>query len=497
MAKPPQSPADIPAAYARAVKLMERGKLREAHGIFHAITRLRPRTAEAHWQIGRIAMQVGDYRAAVEALARAQKIKPREPVVLREYAAALASLGDIAAQVPLLRSLLAVNSGDVAARSDLAIALQQLGRFEEAEAELRRCIAEQPLNGTLYRLLVSGRKIHADDPIIAEMEQLCEDPALRPVHRANLDFALAKALEDAKDYTKVWPHLKRGNDALARLSPYVASQRGKEVTSIIEACDGIDYATPALEPDPGFAPVFVTGIPRSGTTLAEQIIGSHSAATAIGEAREFGQAVSQFLGAGDRRYRPLDSLAKDQLLAMRKRLEELYRRRFSFGAVCVDKSVQTWHFIGLIRWIMPNARVIVMQRDPRDNLLSIYKNVFAEGTHKYAYRVEDMVDYYKSHLKVMDFWRERAAGLFSEMSYEALVADPETRARELVDAAGLAWEDQCLEFYKSKRQVTTLSIAQVRQPIYQTSARAWERYGNDIAPLIAALEKEGLLPDDA
>ncbi|MBY6049140.1 tetratricopeptide repeat-containing sulfotransferase family protein [Vannielia litorea] len=493
----PLTPAQIPAAYRQGVELAKAGKLREAVGLFTQITRLRPNMAEPHWQIGRIAAKIGDFRTAVDSLDRAQKLKPKELVVLRDFAVALSSFGDTAREIEVLRRILALKANDFEARSALAIALQYIGDFEEAESQLRRCIALQPKNGVTWRLLASGRKLKAGDPVIGEMEKLYSDTSLHPRHRANLDFALAKAHEDVKDYALVMKHLKRGNDELAKIAPYNPAERDAEVAGLKAAFEGIDFNTPALEPDPGYAPVFVTGIPRSGTTLAEQIVGAHSKATAIGEAREFNLAVRQYLGRPDGGFRPLADLSTDDLAAMRKRAEELTRRRFSFGGVCVDKSVQSWHYIGLIRLIMPNARVIVMQRDPRDNLLSIYKNVFSEGTHKYAYRFEHMVHYLKSHREMMDFWHEKAPGLFTEMRYEALVGDPEVEARRLVEAAGLEWEDQCLEFYAQKQRVSTLSVAQVRQPIYQSSTRAWERYGDDIKPLIDALEKEGLLPDGA
>ncbi|MCO6384522.1 sulfotransferase family protein [Oceanicola sp. 502str15] len=491
------TPAQIPAAYAQGVKLMEAGKLREAAGLFTQITRIRPQIAEPHWQLGRIAAKIGDSRSAVASLDRAQKLKPRELVVLRDFAQALGVFGDTERQITVQRRLLEIKPDDVAVRSELAIALQYMGDFDEAESQLRRCLALQPKNGTIWRLITAGRKFKPGDPAIAEMQALYRDKSLHPRHRANLDFALAKVHEDIKDYAPVMKHLKRGNEEYARLFPYSRAERETEIANLKAAFEGIDFTRPALEPDPGFAPIFVTGIPRSGTTLGEQIIGAHSKATAIGEAREFNQSVQQALSTGNLGFRPLAGLAPDALLALRKRAEELYRRRFSFGAHCVDKSVQNWHYIGLIRYIMPNARIIVMRRDPRDNLLSIFKNVFAEGTHKYAYRIADMVHYLKVHREMMDFWRERAPGLFTEVSYEALVADPEAEAPRLVAAAGLEWEDQCLEFYKQKQRVSTLSIAQVRQPIYTSSARAWERYGDEIKPLIAALEEEGLVPDGA
>lgn len=490
--------ADVSAAYAHATKLQEVGQLKQAHAIYLQIVRQFPKAAEAHWQIGRIARRIGDRRAAVESLARAHALKPREPAVLREFGAALSEAGDSKAAIPVLRNLLEIAPDDFRARSELAILLQHLGEFEEAEVELRRCLKLQPANGVIYRFIVSGRKIAADDPIIKEMEALKRRKDIEPRHRANLEFALAKALEDAGDYPRSWEYLRKGNRELANLVPYSAAARKAEVDALIASMEGVDFSRKIVEPDESFQPIIVTGIPRCGSTLAEQIIGAHSEVTPLGEATELGRAISEMTAHRARSsFASLADATPDELIAVRNRYKDLLQRRFSFGAKFTDKSMSYWHHIGFMHMAIPNAKIIVMQRDPRDNLISIFKNVFAEGTHTYSNRIQDMVDYLKSHRRVMDFWRQTIPDAFVEMQYEDLVTRPEEKARELVAAAGLAWEDGCLDYWKQKRDVKTLSVAQVRQPVYTSSRKAWQKWGKSIDPLIEALDREGLLPHDA
>ena len=151
--------------------------------------------------------------------------------------------------------------------------------------------------------------------------------------------------------------------------------------------------------------------------------------------------------------------------------------------------------MGLLKHAIPSARFIVVRRDPRDLLYSIYKNLFSEDTHRYAYDMEDLAAYYATFLKILDFWRDRVPGGFHEVHYEDLVADPEVQTRALVAAAGLDWEDGCLDFHKAKGPVKTLSVQQVRQPIYRSSAQAWRHYEAELAPLVAALEREGVKLD--
>ncbi|MDF1871034.1 tetratricopeptide repeat-containing sulfotransferase family protein [Vannielia sp.] len=488
----------IPAAYQRAMKLQKAGKLREAHAIYLAIVKARPQTAEAHWQMGRIAVKVGDRRAAVIALAKAQKLKPKEPTVLRDYAFALAHAEEVEAAIKSLRTLLKIVPDDFAARSELAIQLQRFGEFEKAEAEMRRCLKQQPKNGVLYRMMVTGRKIKPNDPLLAEMEALDASKKLEPRHQANLDFALGKALEDVGDFPRAWSYLRSGNHEMNKIAPYDPAFREAEVDGLLGAMEGVDWGEQPVEADDSFRPIFITGLPRSGTTLAEQIVGAHSAVTPLGEATEIGAAIAD---VGRRHtkegFAPISAFTAEDLIAVRDSYQRRLRRRFSFGEVITDKSVSSWHYIGVIRRAIPNARIVVMDRDPRDNLLSMFKNVFPEGTHTYTNRIEDLVDYLKSYHRVLDFWRAEAPDAFTMMPYEELVEDPEVKARELVAAAGLEWEDGCLEYWQQKRAVRTLSLSQARQPVYKTSKRAWEKYGDDITPLIEALDKEGLLPDGA
>ena len=156
-----------------------------------------------------------------------------------------------------------------------------------------------------------------------------------------------------------------------------------------------------------------------------------------------------------------------------------------------DKSIFTFQHIGPLARALPNARFIVVRRDPRDTLLSIYKNKFAEGTHGYGNDMETLARFYDEFDRTITFWRERVPNWFTEVSYEALVSDPEVEAKKLIAAAGLEWEDACLNFHKSKSKVQTLSVYQVRQPINTNSVSGWRRFEEDLKPMLDQLRKDG------
>ncbi len=365
-----------------------------------------------------------------------------------------------------------------------AALLQKLGRFDEAEALFRKAIAKDPDEPTHAYLLALSRKLPEDDPLIGEMDRRFAAKDAPHQTKAALGFALAKVMEDHGKFDRVFAYLRPANDAVKAAYPYSAKGRQRDLDAIKTAYAEADFPQ---EPDEtGFAPIFVTGLPRSGTTLVESIIAAHSGVTGGGElglAREI--AMRSILGDG--RFLDPAELGQDRVAAIASEIERTMRRVVPGADRITDKAVQTYTLIGPLARILPAARFVVVHRDPRDTLLSIYKNYFEAGQHRFAYDLADLAGYYRGFLDIVAFWRAKMPGRFIEIRYEDLIAAPEEEARRLIAGVGLGWEDTCLNFHQSKRRVDTLSLAQVRQPIYKSSVRAWERYGDALRPLIDAL----------
>jgi len=373
------------------------------------------------------------------------------------------------------------------ALSGKASLLQTLGRFDAAETCFRRAFATGGASGETYRLFIASHKTQAGDPILAEMQARFDDPATPDEDRAHLGFAIAKALEDIKDYGPVFRYLDTANALVRKANPWDIGLRHAEIAETMRAQDGADF-TRTLPGTSDFAPIFVTGMPRSGTTLVEQIIASHSQVEGAGEVGSGTRMAQTLLNAGDGvSYRPVSDLADDEIAALGHDYAALMRARFPDAPVVTDKSIQTYLFIGLMKLALPRARFIVVRRDPRDTLLSIYRNKFPDGTHLYAYDQRDLARYWRTFEQMIGFWRARTPDLFYEVGYEALVANPEEESRKLIDACGLPWEDACLNFHENKRKVETLSVYQVRQPISRASLKGWQRYEADLAPMLEEL----------
>ena len=485
--------ANIEAAYRKARALHEAGRLREAAQGYTAVARAAPALAEPHYQLGRIALAAGDAAAAVESLEAARARKPDEPQILSARAQALAAAGQTDAALAAHDALIRKLPREVKPRADKALLLQQMGDFDAAEAELKKALKRAPHDGELFRMLVTARRMRKGEPLIAQMIDAHHDAEVTGRSRMQLQFALAKAMADTGEYDKVFRFLDPANAAMRKAFPYEIAQRRAEVDGLIEAFRGADFSPVAAGgARAAVRPIFVTGLPRSGTTLVEQILASHRDVAGAGERRFVLEEAYRVMGDPARGFTPLSQLDDAAVAGFGDSYLQLLARAVPDAPVVTDKSIQTHLVIGLVAKALPEARIVVVRRDPRDLGLSIYRNVFAPRTHLYAYDQADIAAYVATFEKMMAFWREALPDRFTEVRYEDLVADPEPQTRRLVEAAGLDWDPACLSFHETERQVATLSIQQVRQPIHAGAAGGWRRYEADLAPMIAAFEREGV-----
>lgn len=488
----PLNPARIPAEFRRAMALRSAGRVEEAAEILRSIIAASPGLAEPHYHLGRIALADGDGAAALEHLEVARKLKPHEPEIAGARAEAFELLGRADEALAVHGELCRRYPRAVRPRADRALLLQRLGDFDAADREFRKALKISPKEGQIYRMMLATRKLRKGDPLIAAMRKLHSDPSIKGESRIQLGFALAKAMEDSGQHDQVFRYLDPANAAMKAAAKYDPAERSAEVDGLIAAFRGFDFSAPPVGAD-DFAPIFVTGLPRSGTTLVEQILASHSDVTGGGEMPFALRQAYQVIGTPGSGFRPMGDVRADELAAFASAYETAVRKAQAFDRVITDKTIQSHLIIGFLKQAIPSARIILVRRDPRDLLYSIYKNLFAPGTHRYAYDLADLATYYASFVRITDFWREAMPDGFHEIHYEDLVADPEPQTRALVAAAGLDWQEACLSFHEGKREVKTLSIQQVRQPIYRSSAAAWRKYEKDLAPLTEALEREGVL----
>lgn len=368
-----------------------------------------------------------------------------------------------------------------------AVLLQTLGRFDDAELLLHEALEQAPDNGRLFRLLTSGKKMTAGDPLIARMQETFAKTDLEPADRIPLGFALAKAFEDIGAFDRVFPVLNVANGLVRKTFPYDIRTRVDQVENLVSALSG-DGEGRVIPGTARYAPIFVTGMPRSGTTLVGRIVAAHSLATDAGEAGVFSRLAENVLRRDDGGYRALADIPDSDIAAAGHAYEAEMRRRFPNAVHVVDKSIMTYNYLPFLRLALPNARLVVVRRDPRDALLSIYKNLFREGTHLYAYDLKELGIYHKLFERLIGTWHKVMPDGFYEIRYEDIVTAAELWSRALIRACGLEWEDGCLSFHARQSSVRTLSLHQVRQPVYASSLESWRRYELDLRELFDALE---------
>ena len=365
---------------------------------------------------------------------------------------------------------------------------RETGDFDKTLEQINKAISIEPNNIDFLTFYVNSKKIENTDLVIEKMIALFEKKSTTKSDKINLGFAITKALEDSKQFDKVFPFLKSANDSMNLNFPYDVN------TAVSENDETIKYFEDfKLDNYSGMGyndahPIFICGMPRSGTTLVEQIISSHSSVTGAGEIGYTNIAIDHTIRTEEKKLIPLSKVQPKHLEKIGSDIWTYLSHHYPGTSHITDKSIMTYKRMGLLKAAMPNCKFIIVRRDPRDNLLSIYRNKFADNTHLYAYNLENLGTYYKQFLRIMDFWRNKMPAGFMEINYEDLINDPETQAQKLVNYCNLDWENKCLEFYKSERQVKTLSILQVRQPIYKSSVKAWQRYEQDLQPLFKAIK---------
>lgn len=390
------------------------------------------------------------------------------------------------------RTALCLDPAYMTAQANLGTILQQLGQMAEAAQAYDRAIQIEPRRGSNYRQRVTIRQIPLDPHLPALMESLILDSSLAAPDKMQIHFALGDAYERGKDFGKSFDHYA-GGSVLKRKS--ISADNEGEVR--------ISLRTPKAFPAERFAefkgaghpsqqPIFLVGMPRSGSTLTEQILSSHPAVYGAGERLELGQVLDE----AARRARCGDLLSfldKGVTAETLGRIGADYLARISPlapGALRItDKMPGNFVFAGLIHMALPNAKIIHCRRDPVDTSLSCFSKLFVGENQPWSYDLREIGRYYRAYETVMNHWRTvLPADVLLEVRYEDVIDDLEAQARRIIAHCGLEWDPRCLAFHENERTVRTASASQVRQPIYKSAVQRGQRYGDRLKPLLDALE---------
>lgn len=436
-----------------AVKLHQDGDLAGASRIYAEIIDEDPKSSDAWHLMGLVQMSNGRSDVAATFIERAISLRPEQATFHHNY-------------------------GNV---------LAQLGRFDEADENLREAIRLKPDYVDAYYNLTAQKKFEADDPLLVQILALIGDGARTENDLCLLHFAAGKLNDDMGRYDEAFHHFELGNEAKSVKHSLESSQAFFDKT--LEAFTPALFKTHEKAGVDSTLPVFVIGMPRSGTSLVEQIIASHPMAYGAGELQSVRQ-IAHRLSMHTKSSRPYpDCMAEvddEAFTGYGKSYTDRLLEKSPKSIRIVDKMPYNFLYAGLIHIMMPEARFIHCRRNALDVCTSIFSQNFTTGN-EYAFDLTSIGAYYKNYERVMAHWEEVLPDQITTIDYEDIIADPETQSQRVIQAAGLPWHPDCADFQNAETSVRTASRWQVRQPVYKTSQGRWKRYEKHLGPLFTAL----------
>jgi len=373
---------------------------------------------------------------------------------------------------------------------NLGMAYQALGKFEESKKYFESVLKNNPKFTRADRSLSMSLKYDINNPHLKIMENKIKDQSLNNFQKIELYFGLGKAYEDIKNYKKSFENYKLGNKIKRDTIKYQINDDVKLFKNIKNSFSNINFQNLENVGNKSNKMIFILGMPRSGTTMVEQIIANHKNVYGAGELRDLTQIIKENFLVNDKIKFPEKFNIKDQNFFSNmgtKYLENLDRYNTNKNYI-TDKAPLNFKWIGLIKLILPKSKIIHCTRDPKDICLSLFKNFF-EGELNFSYNLEEAGKYYKLYQNLMEFWKQLLPDFIYDISYEKLVENQEFESRKLLDFCNLDWDKNCLTFYRNKRGIVTASFAQARKPIYKNSVNSWQNYKNELLPMFKILEK--------
>ena len=424
-------------------------KLEKSKKAFKNLIKLDPYNLEALVALGTIYVKLADYDEGIKTYQKVLSLKNNNP---RVYL----SMGH---------------------------ALKTVGRRKECEDAYHKAITLYPLCGEGYWSLANLKTYKFSEAQILQMENSLDDK-IQEQEKIQMLFALGKAYESKGDYKKSFTFYEKGNWMQRKIVEYNAQENANNIDSII---DFFQKNKSVIDFNSGYEaqdPIFILGLPRAGSTLLEQILSSHSCI-------EGTQELHNIMTIG-RRIKSLNNSENylNNILELDSKSIKMYGKMFidetmwarNEKELFIDKMPNNFPHIGLIKMILPNAKIIDARRNPMDGCFSCFKQYFAKGQH-FTYDLDDIARYYKDYLRLMDFWNKFFPGSIHTVLYEDVINNSEEEVRKMLNYLQLPFEESCMDFYKSSRPVKTASSEQVRQPIYKSALNYWKNFENDLSVL--------------
>ena len=443
----------------------------------------------AHNNLGKIFLASGEIDSSIEHLECAITLKSDFADAHNNLGSAFLRINKLNDAIKSYKKAIALKPDFAVANNNLGIAYLRTGDPKLASKFFENAITITPGYATAHHNL-SGVKVYKEkDKQVSLIESLLIENNLSQKERIYLNFALAKAYEDLGNHEELFKHLNEGNRIRKKeMSNSIAdSEEHNELIKLFFNSNNINNIKLTYRDSLPIRPIFIVGMPRSGTSLVEQIISSHHEVYGAGEVNNFHNIIMPIIEkhAVNENY----NLKNDEFALIRKQYSNSLERFYANEKVITDKWILNFKTIGFILSAFPESKIVHLKRDARATCWSIYKHYFSDEGNRWAYDYQDLARFYKSYVGLMDYWHNLFPGKIYDISYEDLTSNQEKETRNLLRYCDLDWDENCLNFYTNTRAVKTASAVQVRNKMYQGSSDVWRKYSEHLKPLLDALKQ--------
>ncbi|CDX52706.1 Sulfotransferase [Mesorhizobium plurifarium] len=466
------------------------GRVAAAIDFFRGAVDIRPDQLAARDNLGSSLTQLGQFEAAEEIYRGTIGRNPFHVRARIGLAETLQEAGRLDEAIKLFREALSIRPKDAELLYGLGVAMMEKGKLDEAADLARQALAIAPNMAKAWLLLTQVKRQTERDKELAGMEAEHAKAPQGSLARMQLSFGLGKANDDLKDYGRAFDYFAEGNAIRRRAIAYDPARTRGEFEAMKAAFDTAFFEKHRPSDISDDTPIFVVGMPRSGTTLVEQIIASHPQVLGAGELNILKTAVGKQFPMSMPGGFPggiADMPDKAFAEAGQAYLDMLHARYPGYRHV-TDKMPGNFLLVGFLHMMLPKAKIVHCARDAAATCLSIFKVHFRGDSHRYGYDLGELADFHNLYADIMAHWHKVLPGVVHDVRYEDFVADQEGQTRALMAYLGLPWDDKLLSFHETDRPVRTASAAQVRQPMYQGSVDLWKRYGDRLKPLLDKLQ---------
>ncbi len=486
-----KDPDNIKALRMLANIALEANRFRAARKMLDRALELNPNFVLAWIDLANLFLKQDHYEKALEMIDKAISIDPKSTNSFVTRGNILTKGQHHEDSLDAYRKALEINEHSVGALAGMGHVLKTIGRTEESIESYRKCIRSHPAYGEAYWSLANLKTFEFNPEEVKVMQDMVERDHVPDEPKVNFHLSLGKQFENQKDYEQAFEHYCLGNDLRRSREIYDPVQTQVIHDRIIEVFNNEFLQEHEGWGDPDASPILIVGLPRSGSTLIEQILASHSMVEGTMELPDLGRLVSSLTKRAKKSHieypEAILNLDEKDIRALGSSYIESTARYRSDKVYFIDKMPNNFPSVGLLHLILPNAKVINARRHPLDSCMGSYKQLFYKGQ-SWSYDQFEIGQYYLQYQRIMDHWHDVLPGKVLDVHYEDMVADQENQTRRLLDHLGLPWEDQVLRFYETERAVNTASSEQVRQPIYTKALNHWRNYESQLEELIEILE---------